>query len=607
LKTLPITVIVGNPPYSAGQDSANDDNANESYPTLDAAIRATYAARSTATNKNSLYDSYIRAIKWATLRIKGRGVIAYVTNGGWLDSNTADGMRKTLAEEFSAIYVLNLRGNQRTAGEQSKREGGKVFGGGSRATVAVTILVKNPTKSGPATIHYADIGDYLRREEKLAKVARLRSVDGLEPVEHITPNEHGDWLNRRRDDFETFLPIGDKDGGPAVFALHSGGLKTNRDAWCYSFSETSLTANMRRLVETYEAERLAGRRSANATRDETLISWNRGLLADLDKGKPRRFTQTAVRQAAYRPFTKQRTYFNRALNDMVYRLESLYPKPGLANIGFVVMAPRPEATPAVLMVDSLPDLSFYSYTGQYFARWRYAQVEGHGMLDLGDEGVVVDGYRKIDNITDEALRRFTVVYGSGVTKDDIYFYVYGLLHSPEYRETYAADLKKMLPRIPLVEDPWPFVEAGRQLSDLHVRYESVTPYRLAGLDITPVGDPYEFYRVEKMSFARVRADGKLVADRSTVVYNSRVTLSDIPDEAYRYMLGARSAIEWIIDRYQVKTDAASGIINDPNDWSREVENPRYIIDLLARIVTVSLETMAIVDGLPALRILSTQR
>ena len=232
------------------------------------------------------------------------------------------------------------------------------------------------------------------------------------------------------------------------------------------------------------------------------------------------------------------------------------------------------------------------------------------MLALGpDEGQVVEGYRKIDNVTDEALSRFRETYDAAFTKDDIFFYVYGLLHSSDYRQTYAADLKKSLPRIPLVTDAAPFVEAGRELSDLHLGYESVTPFALDGLGTNlEQSAPYEYFRVEKMRFAKVRdpETRKIVADRSTIIYNDHITLSGIPEDAYRYMLGSRSAIEWIMDRYQVKTDKASGIVNDPNDWSREVEDPRYIIDLLARIVTVSLETMKVVDALPPLDIKETQ-
>jgi len=597
------------PPYSSGQDSANDDNANESYATLDTAIRDTYAARSTATNKNSLYDSYIRAIKWASLRIAERGVVAFVTNGGWLDSNTADGMRLCLANEFSDIHILNLRGNQRTAGEQSRKEGGKVFGGGSRATVAVTILVKDPNQSGAARIYYADIGDYLTREDKLAKIEAAEQVSGLESVTLITPNANGDWLNQRRDDFGTFLPIGDK-ADSSIFELYSGGLKTNRDAWCYNSSGRSLEGNMRRLIDTYEADRAAGRRSDRATTDPTLVSWNRGLLSDLDRGRMRNFENASIRRGMYRPFTAQHAYFDRALNDMVYRLNDLFPTRAHSNFGLYQLGVGAVKPYAVHLVDQIPDLNFYgSEGGQFFARWRYEKVvadEGMLAFDSAADGDVVDGYRQVDNITDHALATFQAAYGERITKDDVFFYTYGLLHSPEYRETYAADLKKMLPRIPLVTDPWPYVEAGRQLSELHLGYETVEPYPLAGLDApAPTGDAaYDHFRVEKMSFAKVRdpETKKLVADRSTVIYNSRITLSGILEDAYRYMLGSRSAVEWIIDRYQVKTDKASGIVNDPNDWSREVGDPRYIIDLLARIVTVSLETMAIVDALPALEI-----
>lgn len=367
---------------------------------------------------------------------------------------------------------------------------------------------------------------------------------------------------------------------------------------------------MSALVATYESDRDAARSAQMATRDSTKISWNRGLLNDLDRGIKRSYRQSALRTAVYRPFTRQAVYFDRPLNDMVYRLESLFPTPQHANVGFVVMAPRADnITFGTLVVDDIPDLSFYTYTGQFFARWRYELVEredGILALDTSGDSEVVDGYRKIDNITEAALEGFRAAHGDSFTKDDVFFYVYGLLHSPDYRETYAADLKKSLPRIPLVEDASPFVETGKTLMELHLGYETVTPYSLDGLatDDESADDPYEHYRVEKEAFAKVRdpETKKLVAGKSTIIYNQRITLSGIPEDAHRYMLGSRSAIEWIIDRYQVKTDTASGIVNDPNDWSREVGDPRYIIDLLARIVTVSLETMKIVDALPPLPI-----
>ncbi|MGD8151389.1 type ISP restriction/modification enzyme [Ornithinimicrobium sp. Y1694] len=610
-RELPITVVLGNPPYSVGQGSANDDNTNESYPHLDAEIERTYAARTTASSKRTLYDAYIRAIKWASIRIGDRGVVAYVTNGGWLDSNSADGMRLTLAEEFSDIHVYNLRGNQRTAGEHSRKEGGKVFGGGSRATVTITVLVKDPARPGPATIHYTDIGDYLTREQKLAKIAKARSVTALHDARHITPNEQGDWLNQRSDDFASLLPLGDKKGGDAVFGLYSLGLATGRDAWVTGSDAQHVLDNVHRMADNYNTLVARVRNVATPVKDPKQISWNRNLEQHFARGRRLTPDDERLRESAYRPFFRQHTYFDRDFNAMVYRLNDFFPTPQHDNYGFVVMGPRDVAVPAALMTDAIPDLAFFVYATQYFTRWRYEKVEGDGMLVLdSNEEEVIDGYRRIDNVTDTALARFQGAYGESVTKDDIFFYCYGLLHSPDYRETYAADLKKSLPRIPLATDPSPYVDAGRRLSQLHLGYESVAPYPLDGLDApAPAGDAaYDFYRVEKMRFPKIRdsESKKLVADRSSIVYNSRITLTGIPEEAYRYMLGSRSAVEWIIDRYQVKTDKASGIVNDPNDWSREVQDPRYIMDLLARVVTVSLETMKIVDGLPPLDVRSTQ-
>lgn len=605
---LDIRVIIGNPPYSVGQTSGNDNNANLRYPTLDAAIEATYAARSTATNKNSLYDSYIRAIRWASDRIKDAGVIGFVTNGGFLDSNSADGLRKTLTDEFTAIYVYNLRGNQRTAGELSRREGGKIFGGGSRNTVAVTFLVKHPDHSGPATIHYRDIGDYLTREQKLATLA----TDDLALIDWqtITPNDNGDWTSQRAEVFEQFTPIAAKEQGAAtIFGLHSGGLKTNRDAWVYNSSRSTLEANVERMIAFYNDQVTLvsqGQSAAEIDLDPTKFSWNRADKEQVTRGTRYSVRPSGYRVGAYRPFTKQHVYFDRQANDMVYRLASTFPTPNHPNLGVLVMAPRPAAEFAALTVDAIPDLAVFTYAVQFFPRWTYEPLEAteaQGAFDLGDpDAVVVDGYRRIDNITEAALAEYRAAYGPDVTKDDVFFYVYGLLHSPDYRETFAADLKKMLPRIPKVagvEGFRAFVTAGRELADLHIKYESVDPWpglTVTGLEPSGPGsaDRYEWFRVEKMRFGGKSRD----KDRSTVIYNPRITVSGIPDEAHEYLLGSRTAIEWILERYQVKTDATSGIVNDPNDWSREVGDPRYILDLLRRIVTVSVETVRIVGALP---------
>lgn len=619
---LDIRVIIGNPPYSVGQTSANDNNANLKYPTLDGTIESTYAARSTATNKNSLYDSYIRAIRWASDRIKDAGIIGFVTNGGFIDSNTADGLRKTLADEFASIYIYNLRGNQRTAGELSKREGGKIFDSGSRSTVAVTFLIKKPGHSAPATIHYRDIGDYLSRDEKLGIIGGADVA--LLDWQTITPNTSGDWINQRGDRFVTYRPIGDKGNPAAIFRVHSRGPATARDAWVYGSSITGLDAKLRSMVTFYNAEvdRVAGIAAAARVKptalnaddvlnfDSAKISWNRADKSAILKGRRRAARAERRYVAAYRPFNKQHVQFDRDLNDMVYGLYDIFPTPGHHNSGLYVTglgALKPFSTQ---VVSDLPDLNYWgSEGGQFFPRWTYEPIDDEsatqGSFELATDGssVIVDGYRRVDNISLAALSDYRATYGPKVTSDDVFFYVYGLLHSPDYRAEFAADLKKMLPRIPkvaTVDDFEAFVAAGRTLSDLHIDYEDVDPFPLIITGDEPTGpgsaDLYEWFRVGKMLWG---GTGK-AKDRSTIRYNSRITVSGIPDEAHEYMLGSRSGIEWVMERYQVRTDNASGIVNDPNDWSREQGDPRYILDLLARVVTVSVETVRIVRGLPRL-------
>lgn len=625
LKKLPITVIVGNPPYSAKQDSANDNNANESYPSLDDSIRRDYVGDRGRGGNNAMYDSYIRAIKWATLRIKERGVIAFVTNGGFLDSSTANGMRKALVRDFSTIHVFNLRGNRRIGGAEGRPilEAFNNGSGGSITTIAIVVLVKNPDHAGPCLVRYAQVGDFTTAQEKVAEVVSARSVFGTRS-EALTPDSHGDWLNQRSGDFGEFIPLGAKHGedlsGPTIFRTYSRGLESGRDAWVYNFSRTRLLAHIERTVDAFNAQvegfrvQAAQGKSKDVVNryidtDPTRISWTLSLKNRLAALKPLTLDETRIVASLYRPFHAQHLYFERGLNHIQGQLARLFPVSGPENFGFWLSGVGASAPFQTLMVNSIPDvvLGGAGNPGQLFTRWSYEQVEPGAMLDLLiDDAPIINGYRRVDNITDEAMEHFAGAYGTAVTKDDIFFYVYGLLHSPVYREKYAADLRKLLPRIPLVDDPWPFVEAGRKLSGLHLGYERVEPFPLKGLDIEPTGDPYEFFYVQKMAIAKTRNGGQVVPDRSTITYNSRITLSGIPQEAYRYTLGLRSAIEWIIDRYQVRTDKASRIVNDPNDWSREIGDPRYVLDLLARIVTVSVETMQVIDSLPTLRVLPRQ-
>ena len=645
-----IQVVVGNPPYSVGQESANDDNANQHYPSLDAKIEATYAARSTGTNKNSLYDSYLRAIRWASDRVGEAGVIGFVTNGGFIDGNTADGVRLTLAEEFSHLYIYNLRGNQRTAGELSRREGGKVFDSGSRATVAVTFLVKDPAHEGPAVLHYRDIGDYLSREDKL-RIVEESQIDTLK-WETITPNAQGDWINQRDPSYESWQSIG--EGRAPVFASYSRGAETGRDAWVYNFSLPGLRDSAQRLIETYneERERVHRTRAADlkagakvrdlVTNDETRIKWTSGLYSDLAKNRAITYDAGATYCGLYRPFCRQ--WLN-ASDGIIHRpaiLHRYFPTPGHDNIGFYVVGAGSDKPFSCMATDQVPDLAFWgSSSGQFFPRWTWEPVGGRhaaesGMLDLsggedaeepgsnvGQEGEVLGGYRRVDNITDATLRSYQAAYGPEVTKDDVFYYVYALLHSPEYRTRYGADLKKSLPHIPLVasrEDFVAFTAVGRGLADLHLDYESVKPTPLS-LVVDGQDVPWDLretispslLHVEKMRYARVRRDGKLENDKTSIVYNEHVTVSDIPTRAQDYLLGSRSGLDWLLDRYRVSTHKASGIVNDPNDWMAEgagggptaSAQPHYLLDLIARITTVSVRTQQIVTSLPPLDVKPT--
>ncbi|RAS24867.1 putative helicase [Streptomyces avidinii] len=613
-----IRVIIGNPPYSVGQDSQNDDNQNVKYEALDQRIQTTYAARSTATNKNSLYDSYIRAIRWASDRIKDEGVIAYVSNGGYIDGNTADGLRLSLVAEFDAIYCYNLRGNQRTAGELSRKEGGKVFGSGSRSTVAILILVKGGIgggTSGGCQLHYRDIGDYLSREDKLRVVAG-QNLDTVE-WQQITASPEGDWINQRDERFATFQPLGDKAAkgqNAGLFDAYSPGLQTNRDAWVYNYSAEQVHENMRSMIDVYDGQMKDFQRLGSTAagplvkqaedfidRDSRRISWSSSLIMKLAQGKKIEYDADRVVTGMYRPFNRQAVYFDRDLNHRPGKLPQLFPTSAHENLGFYITGTGSEEPFSVLMTDAIPDLHAVGTksVGPYFARHTYRELSSGDDLFAVAENDADDGYERVDNITDAALRDYRKTYADdAISKDDVFYYTYGLLHSPSYRTQFASDLKKSLPRIPKVRDFRGFAAAGRALADLHIGYESVEPYNGIVEQIGGSADtrPSELFRVTKMKIPKKGGE----ADRSTIIYNSRVTLSNIPEEAYRYQLGARSAIEWIIDRYQVKVDKASGIVNDPNDWS---DDPRYIVDLLRRIVTVSLETMKIVDSLPELDIM----
>ena len=602
---LDIRVIISNPPWSRGQGSHDDDNANQAYPTLDGKIARTYIARSDSKGlKNPLYDSSVRAIRWASDKVHAGdgGIVGFVTNSGFLDGKSFDGFRKVLTREFHSVYIYDLRGNQRTSGEISQREGGKVFGSGSRAGVAVLILVKRPGPvTAPGAVHYHDIGDYLTREQKLAGVNSCQ-FDEIQWTS-ITPNQHGDWINQRSERYLSLRPVAviqSEDAirsRPAIFEQSSLGTITNRDAWVFNSSERKLQKLAAQQVAFYneQVERLQ-RDSVTVTRDPKRFKWDSTSERRVRSGMRAELRPEGFRSAIYRPFFRQRFYMDNILN---VHHPTFYPSRDNRNPTILVERGlrAPGRCTAVFAVDTVAEGAIAGASGQRAqALPLYTYVEPTD----GPQGelVPVEPHRH-DNVSCDALENYRSRYGQWVTKDQIFAYVYGILHSPEYREQYANDLARMLPRIPEVSTPEAFVEfseAGQRLLDLHIGYEDAPPYPLEERLKPAAPRGPQRYRVQKMRWGGPTRS----PDRSVIVYNDWVTLAGIPDEAHEYVVGPRSALEWLLDRYRVTTDKTSGILNDPNDWGMEIGEPRYIIDLVKRVTTVSVETMSIVKALPPL-------
>ncbi|MHB8231894.1 MAG: type ISP restriction/modification enzyme [bacterium] len=596
-KEQDIRVIMSNPPYSAGQTSGNDNNQNIKYLKLDERIKETYAEESSATLKNSLYDSYIRAIRWASDRIKDKGVIGFVTNGSFIDGNAADGIRKMLVKEFSHLYIFNLRGNQRTSGELSRREGGKIFGSGSRTPVAITIMIKDPSNKGECELFYHDVGDYLNRDEKLNIVAELKSIENL-PYQRINPNNAGDWTNQRDELFDEFIALGDKKDKNqiTIFNIYSRGVVTGRDPWTYNFSKQALIDNMKGMMANYNQEVYRCKSGLPFNNDKKFISWDRELQNNAKSGKIGVFKPEYIINSLYRPFTKEFLYLDRMFNNCVYLMPRIFPTPEYGNIIIAAAGAGSSKPFSALASKTLPDLGILS-PSQCFPRYYYEKVEKHKENGLFDNDQnqqserATELYERRDAITDEALNLFKKHYNDeSINKDNLFHYIYGILHSSEYKERFGATLKRMLPRIPFAQDFWAFSKAGEKLMNLYTNYEDTQPYPVVE-DISEKRNPD--YKVNKMRFGK--KDGSV--DKSIINYNSHITLKGIPLEAYDYIVNGKSAVEWIMERYQVSTDKDSGILNDPNEWS---DNPRYIIDLLKKVISVSVKTVEIVKTLPSI-------
>ena len=614
-KGLDIRVIIGNPPWPATN--------NRNYQTIDQKVKETYAEKSGTGHLSALYDPYVKAIRLASDRIQegqNGGIVAFVTNGGFIDSNSFDGFRKAVVEEFNEIYCFNLRGDQRTSGEKSRQEGGKVFGQESRASVAILLMVKKPEESDGATIHYRDIGNYLDRDEKLAILRDSRLSDTEWSI--IEPNEAGDWVNQRSEAFTALRPLAppeEKVEGndlEPIFKEEALGLQTGRDAWCYNSSLHKLTGHIQSSIAFYNqqvedflktnpsgsAQQRNAKALAFAKQDPRQFHWREEVNRDLANGRKFDWKKEDFVQSSYRPFFKQYLYFNRNLNCRPRTFAEIFPKQGNENTGISIVSRGSQNLFHALVTDGIPDSELTSHT-VYYPRWRYNPSQA---LTNPPEPEVPE-LKRVSNINPKALAQFREHYSDDkISEDDLFYYAYGILHTQQWRDTFADDLTKSAARIPMAataDDFRAFAAAGRELADLHVNYETVEPYPLEEI-LAPGWNPDapDAYSVEKMAYAGPARN----PDRTAIVCNAHITLTGIPEQAHEYRLGSRSALDWLIDRYQVKADGKSGITNDPNDWATEHGQPRYIIDLIKRITTVSVRTVEIVQGLPALPLEGTE-
>lgn len=654
-----LTVIIGNPPYSVAKGVRHEE--------VEKSLDATYVKYTNATNKNSVYDSYIQAFRWASDRIIENpqgGVVAFISNGGWIDGNAMDGMRKCLKDEFTDVYVFNLRGNQRTSGELSRKEGGKIFGGGCRAPITITFLIRNPKKKSPATIHYKDIGDYLTQKQKLEILDKATTMSKID-WQIIEPNAKEDWINQRDGVFDNLIILGDKKDKTAnsVFEnIYSRGIATGQDSLLTNFSEEALLSEMEKSVSVYDdfkddlkiirsdkiellmeqkrrvekylepyrrlqeaMEPLRKLREAMEPfkrimeptqrimeainplkefyKSFSAFNFNTEITDKLVRDIPIQFSSENLVTCMYRPFAKSNLFNKKDLIVRTYQIPQLFPTPEHKNLVIVTTSIGDTKDFMPLITDCIPDLHMNA-TSQCFPLYYYKDAKKEkNQPSLFDDPDKVEYIRK-DGISDWMLRQVKERYhvspqSKAINKEMIFYYVYGLLHSRDYRTRFADDLKKSLPRIPIVdkvEDFKAFYEAGKKLADLHVNYESVAPYHLLEVECPDTNDFADFAVNDKMCFGKI---GK-VEDKTTIFLNDKVKIKNIPLRAYEYVVNGKSAIEWVMERYQVKTDKDTHILNDCNAWAREHNKPRYILDLILSLVNVSLQTLEVIDGLPGL-------
>ena len=556
---VPITAIVSNPPYSVGQKNANDNNQNVHYPELEKQIEETYVKQSASGLNKSSYDSYIKAFRWASDRIGKQGVIGFVTNGSYLDSNSTDGLRASLYKEFNHLYIYNLRGNARTQGIQRKKEGGNIFGQGTRTPIAISILIKD--NSNKHELLYWDIGDYLSRKEKLSIIKKNGSIGKMD-WGVLKPDQYNDWINLRDPNYQNYPCIaGEKD---SPFLSNAVGISTNRDIWVSGFSKKAVLANTQKLINNYNVElkKKGGKGKKSEMRDPSKIKWTANLDKKFKKGEEIKFNPQNLTLEMYRPFTKKWLMYD---PNLVERPGQYFEKWGKENC-VIYSTGRGISRPfSSLVINVLPNLDLME--------------KGQGFIQYNNQ-VSNELIPNNDNVNELFAHKF------GIKKEDIFPFIYALLNSPDYQKYYANDLKKDLARIPNIIPKEEYIKIGKKLINLHLNYEKVPVY-----DKVTIAKTGNDYKVTKM-----RIDKKL-KDRSVIIFNNNITISNIPEKAYQYIVNGKSAIEWIIDQYRVKTDKKSGITDDPNEYS---DDPKYIFNLLLRIINVSVQTVDLINQLPPL-------
>ena len=583
-KETDMFVVIGNPPYNTRQVNENDNNKNRPYKTIDKMLKDTYSHDSKASTRVALSDPYVKAILWASRRIKEEGVVAFVTNNSFLDGIAFDGMRKHLAQDFDAIYVLDLGGNLRKG---LKVSDANVFG--IRVGVSINFFVK--TKQNlpeTARIFYFQTDELWNKNRKFDFLNECQHTGNID-WQAIQPSKQYTWLTEGlHADFDTFIPIGTKKAkalkGKAIdviFKTYSVGLQTSRDAWLYNFNKETLIQNVKRTSNFYNMHVLKFKEIPQSDRDvdefveydDTQIKWSSGLKIKLEQGELVESAESKLRVSFFRPFTKMNLCFDRTLNHRMSMFPLVFPTPETEKENRVICVPSigGRSDYWCFLTDIIPNISITTLdVAQCFPFYTYNE----------------DGTNRQENITDWALAEFRKHYSDeSISKWDIFHYTYGILHHPMYREKYQANLKRDLPHIPFAEDFWGFANAGARLADIHVNYESQPKYD--GLKYIETPDMPIDWRVERM---------KLSKDKTQLVYNNFLTIEGIPAAAFDYRLGTRSALEWIIDQYRVKVDKRSGIVNDPN----RADQPRYIVDLIGQVISVSLRTVEIVADLPEL-------